>query len=84
MYYLGNLIIQRGLLVPAGAMLMILPTVWKLDSKDLVFVLATLTVAKQNLLFECLQEFDLLRKSTLHVPAFSFEKAAQPVGFALS
>ena len=46
--------------------------------------MATLTVAKQNRLFECLQEFDLLRKSALHVAGLSFEKTAQPVGFALS
>jgi hypothetical protein len=46
--------------------------------------LATLTIAKQNLLFGCLQEFELLRKSVSHIAALSFEKAAQPIGFALS
>jgi hypothetical protein len=43
-----------------------------------------LTIAKQNLLFDCLQEFDLLRKAAPDVAAWSFEKVAQPVGFALS
>jgi hypothetical protein len=37
--FLGNLVIQRGLLVPAGAILIILLIVWKLDSKDLASVL---------------------------------------------
>jgi hypothetical protein len=46
--------------------------------------MATLTIAKQNLLYQCLQEFDLLRKSVPLVPALSFEKAANPVAFALS
>jgi hypothetical protein len=36
---LGNLIIQRGLLIPAGTILIILLMVWKLNSKDLADVL---------------------------------------------
>jgi hypothetical protein len=46
--------------------------------------LATLTIAKQNPFFECLKEFDLLRKSALNVAAPSIERTAFPVAFALS
>jgi hypothetical protein len=46
--------------------------------------MATLTIAKQNLLFAALKQFDLLRKSPLNAGGFSFEKATQPAVFALS
>jgi hypothetical protein len=45
---------------------------------------ATLTIAKQNLLVDYLQGFDLLRKSEPCLATIPFARAVQPVGFTLS
>jgi hypothetical protein len=46
--------------------------------------MATLTIGKQNLLFECLQGFEVLRNSLPRIAALPFNNAARPVSFAPS